>query len=186
MLSKLRRKPNFWASGTMITPAPFQIPIASLCVSFSRGTRKDRQLGPRLTERKERVKHERELWKEVVERRQQQPLQLALGMKEYLGWKGYGGLVRIRQILYTCFGKLRLLEVFRLRWSKSCWLKEVEGLDWGLQLKEVRLLEDHFVDERRLGVEGVECCVSLGNDRRYLLKSTSSRYEKDWEGMTLN
>jgi len=30
----------------------------------------------------ERVKHERELWKEVVERRQQQPLQLALGMKE--------------------------------------------------------------------------------------------------------
>merc|ERR1719204_1024724 len=30
----------------------------------------------------ERVKHERELWKEVVERRQQQPLQLALSMKE--------------------------------------------------------------------------------------------------------
>ncbi|CAJ1453617.1 unnamed protein product [Effrenium voratum] len=29
----------------------------------------------------ERVKHERELWKEVVERRQQQPLQLALSMK---------------------------------------------------------------------------------------------------------
>jgi len=28
------------------------------------------------------VKHERELWKEVVERRQQQPLQLALSMKE--------------------------------------------------------------------------------------------------------
>ncbi|CAJ1409346.1 unnamed protein product [Effrenium voratum] len=32
----------------------------------------------------ERVKHERELWKEVVERRQQQPLQLALSMKEPL------------------------------------------------------------------------------------------------------
>merc|ERR1712159_104990 len=31
----------------------------------------------------ERVKHERELWKEVVERRQQQPLQLALSMKEH-------------------------------------------------------------------------------------------------------
>merc|ERR1712222_192354 len=30
----------------------------------------------------ERVKHERELWKEVVERRQQQPMQLALSMKE--------------------------------------------------------------------------------------------------------
>jgi chromosome segregation ATPase len=30
----------------------------------------------------ERVKHERELWKEVVERRQQQPVQLALGAKE--------------------------------------------------------------------------------------------------------
>merc|ERR1711881_543713 len=30
----------------------------------------------------DRVKHERELWKEVVERRQQQPLQLALSMKE--------------------------------------------------------------------------------------------------------
>merc|ERR1712203_1112302 len=30
----------------------------------------------------ERAKHERELWKEVVERRQQQPLQLALSMKE--------------------------------------------------------------------------------------------------------
>merc|ERR1711933_548439 len=30
----------------------------------------------------ERVKHERELWKEVVERRQQQPMQLALGMKD--------------------------------------------------------------------------------------------------------
>ena len=58
------------------------------------------------------MKHERELWKEVVERRQQQPLQLALGMKEYLGWKGYGGLVRTRQILYTCFGKFKLyLEV---------------------------------------------------------------------------
>ena len=28
------------------------------------------------------MKHERELWKEVVERRQQQPLQLALSMKE--------------------------------------------------------------------------------------------------------
>ena len=34
----------------------------------------------------ERVKHERELWKEVVERRQQQPLQLALSMKESLGF----------------------------------------------------------------------------------------------------
>merc|ERR1739847_130904 len=33
----------------------------------------------------ERVKHERELWKEVVERRQQQPLQLALSMKEQPG-----------------------------------------------------------------------------------------------------
>jgi len=33
----------------------------------------------------ERVKHERELWKEVVERRQQQPLQLALSMKESPG-----------------------------------------------------------------------------------------------------
>merc|ERR1712093_656356 len=33
----------------------------------------------------ERVKHERELWKEVVERRQQQPLQLALSMKETKG-----------------------------------------------------------------------------------------------------
>jgi len=33
----------------------------------------------------ERVKHERELWKEVVERRQQQPLQLALSMKESSG-----------------------------------------------------------------------------------------------------
>ena len=31
------------------------------------------------------MKHERELWKEVVERRQQQPLQLALSMKEQLG-----------------------------------------------------------------------------------------------------
>merc|ERR1712083_475982 len=31
----------------------------------------------------ERVEHERELWKEVVERRQQQPLQLALSMKEH-------------------------------------------------------------------------------------------------------
>ena len=30
----------------------------------------------------ERVKHERELWKEVVELRQQQPLQLALSMKD--------------------------------------------------------------------------------------------------------
>ena len=30
----------------------------------------------------ERVKHERELWKEVVERRQQQPLQLALSLKD--------------------------------------------------------------------------------------------------------
>eukprot|EP00931_Biecheleriopsis_adriatica_P040455 TRINITY_DN2318_c0_g2_i1.p1 TRINITY_DN2318_c0_g2~~TRINITY_DN2318_c0_g2_i1.p1 ORF type:complete len:669 (-),score=189.78 TRINITY_DN2318_c0_g2_i1:39-2045(-) len=30
----------------------------------------------------ERVKHERELWREVVERRQQQPLQLALALKE--------------------------------------------------------------------------------------------------------
>merc|ERR1712182_118619 len=30
----------------------------------------------------ERVRHELELWKEVVERRQQQPLQLALSMKE--------------------------------------------------------------------------------------------------------
>merc|ERR1712100_438298 len=30
----------------------------------------------------ERVKHERELWKEAAERRQQQPLQLALSMKE--------------------------------------------------------------------------------------------------------
>merc|ERR1711869_86404 len=33
----------------------------------------------------DRVKHERELWKEVVERRQQQPLQLALSMKEQAG-----------------------------------------------------------------------------------------------------
>ncbi|CAE7232349.1 ynaI [Symbiodinium sp. CCMP2456] len=33
----------------------------------------------------ERVKHERELWKEVVERRQQQPLQLALSMKVLSG-----------------------------------------------------------------------------------------------------
>jgi len=33
----------------------------------------------------ERVKHERELWKEVVERRQQQPLQLALSMKDQAG-----------------------------------------------------------------------------------------------------
>merc|ERR1712080_814580 len=33
----------------------------------------------------ERVRHERELWKEVVERRQQQPLQLALSMKEQPG-----------------------------------------------------------------------------------------------------
>merc|ERR1711871_32812 len=32
--------------------------------------------------RLERVKHERELWKEVVERRQQQPLQLALSLKD--------------------------------------------------------------------------------------------------------
>lgn len=31
----------------------------------------------------ERVKHERELWKEVVERRQQQPLQ-CLGMQHYI------------------------------------------------------------------------------------------------------
>merc|ERR1719247_3193207 len=31
----------------------------------------------------ERVKHERELWKEVVERRQQQPLQLALSLKDH-------------------------------------------------------------------------------------------------------
>ena len=38
------------------------------------------------------------------------------------------------------------------------------------------------MDERRLGVEGVERCVSLGNDRRYLLKSTSSRYEKGLQG----
>merc|ERR1712078_435382 len=30
----------------------------------------------------ERVKHERELWKEGVERRQQQPLQLAMSMRE--------------------------------------------------------------------------------------------------------
>jgi len=36
----------------------------------------------------ERVKHERELWKEVVERRQQQPLQLALSMKEQGGASG--------------------------------------------------------------------------------------------------
>merc|ERR1712230_358545 len=33
----------------------------------------------------ERVRHERELWREVVERRQQQPLQLALSMKEQSG-----------------------------------------------------------------------------------------------------
>jgi chromosome segregation ATPase len=39
----------------------------------------------------ERVKHERELWKEVVERRQQQPLQLALSMKEQSGG-GMGAL----------------------------------------------------------------------------------------------
>jgi len=57
-------------------------------VAVEKASRKYKQLGPRFTERKERVKHERELWKEVVERRQQQPLQLALGMKEYLGWKG--------------------------------------------------------------------------------------------------
>merc|ERR1711902_487032 len=31
----------------------------------------------------ERAKHERELWKEVVERRQQQHLQLALSMREH-------------------------------------------------------------------------------------------------------
>mmetsp|Transcript_1790 Transcript_1790/g.4574 ORF Transcript_1790/g.4574 Transcript_1790/m.4574 type:complete len:98 (+) Transcript_1790:997-1290(+) len=37
----------------------------------------------------ERVKHERELWKEVVERRQQQPLQLALSMKEQSADGGY-------------------------------------------------------------------------------------------------
>merc|ERR1712151_777392 len=37
----------------------------------------------------ERVKHERELWKEVVERRQQQPLQLALSMKEQPADSGY-------------------------------------------------------------------------------------------------
>merc|ERR1712083_106432 len=36
----------------------------------------------------ERVKHERELWKEVVERCQQQPLQLALSMKEQSGGMG--------------------------------------------------------------------------------------------------
>merc|ERR1712098_869178 len=35
----------------------------------------------------ERVKHERELWKEVVERRQQQPLQLALSLKDSTGAK---------------------------------------------------------------------------------------------------
>merc|ERR1711967_50134 len=41
----------------------------------------------------ERVKHERELWKEVVERRQQQPLQLALSMKEHpADMGGSGGL----------------------------------------------------------------------------------------------
>jgi len=41
----------------------------------------------------ERVKHERELWKEVVERRQQQPLQLALSMKEQPGnTQGYSAL----------------------------------------------------------------------------------------------
>lgn len=28
---------------------------------------------------------------------------------------------------YTCFGKFKLL-----RWSKSCWLKEVEGLEWSV------------------------------------------------------
>ena len=39
----------------------------------------------RVVHPQERVKHERELWKEVVERRQQQPLQLALSMKESLG-----------------------------------------------------------------------------------------------------
>merc|ERR1711865_988092 len=38
----------------------------------------------------ERVKHERELWKEVVERRQQQPLQLALSMKEHPSDAGFG------------------------------------------------------------------------------------------------
>jgi len=38
----------------------------------------------------ERVKHERELWKEVVERRQQQPLQLALSMKEQTAAPGGG------------------------------------------------------------------------------------------------
>jgi len=36
----------------------------------------------------ERVKHERELWKEVVERRQQQPLQLALAIKEQTADQG--------------------------------------------------------------------------------------------------
>jgi len=40
----------------------------------------------------ERVKHERELWKEVVERRQQQPLQLALSMKEHPADATMGGI----------------------------------------------------------------------------------------------
>ena len=47
----IRRKPNFCASGTMMTPAPFQIPMACLFVqSCSPGTRKDKQPGPRLTD----------------------------------------------------------------------------------------------------------------------------------------
>eukprot|EP00438_Fugacium_kawagutii_P005811 Skav230514 [mRNA] locus=scaffold4943:23933:34986:+ [translate_table: standard] len=46
---------------------------------------KKAERGSRPPGRQERVKHERELWKEVVERRQQQPLQLALSMKEFHG-----------------------------------------------------------------------------------------------------
>merc|ERR1712100_11440 len=44
----------------------------------------------------ERVKHERELWKEVVERRQQQPLQLALSMKEQAGGSSPTGVLTSR------------------------------------------------------------------------------------------
>ena len=59
-------------------------------------------------ERQERVKHERELWKEVVERRQQQPLQLALSMKEPPGSTFLSELCVY--ILQMCFvGKLCLV-----------------------------------------------------------------------------
>ena len=54
------------------------------------------------------MKHERELWKEVVERRQQQPLQLALSMKEPPGPTFLSELCVY--ILQMCFvGKLCLV-----------------------------------------------------------------------------